>query len=268
MNNEHKLLPIGVFDSGIGGISVLSDMLRTLPNERFIYAADSANAPYGTKTQAHVRELSLKVANMIVDKGVKALVVACNTATSAAITSIRERYTIPVIGMEPAVKPAVENGRKGKIVVMATPLTLKEEKFNSLFNRYSPEVPILPLPCGGLAELIEGEDQEEIKKYLQKLWANISMSEVSSVVLGCTHYCFIKRDLQEIIGPEINIVDGNAGTVRHLVRILTDGDLLSETSIVAPIEERVHFLATGQDSRTFELCKRFLQKCTESQMEE
>lgn len=261
MNKKQKLLPIGVFDSGIGGISVLSEMLRVMPNERFIYVSDSANAPYGTKSCECVRDLSLNVAKMIVDKGVKALVVACNTATSVAIVNIREKYDhLPVIGMEPAVKPAVEKGKKGNIVVMATPLTLREGKFNSLFSRFNTEASIIPLPCGGLVELIESEDAQGVKEYLQNLWADISIAEVSSVVLGCTHYCFIKNDLQEITGPDIKIVDGNTGTVRHLKRTLKASALLNEDHFVAPVNDRVEFFATGHDSKTIEMCQRFLQK--------
>lgn len=263
MNKSQSLLPIGVFDSGIGGISVLSEMLQALPDERFVYAADSANAPYGTKSCECVRSLSLDVAQTIMAGGVKALVVACNTATSVAITDIRERYTIPVIGMEPALKPAVESGKNGKIVVMATPLTLKEEKFNSLFSRFNTDDSIIPLPCGGLVELIESEDESGIKEFLQKLWLNIPVHEVSAVVLGCTHYCFIKKDLQEVVGPEIDIVDGNAGTVRHLHRTLQSAGLLNAKSANDPIDKRVEFMTTGHDSKTIKICRRFLQKYME-----
>jgi glutamate racemase len=260
MNKEQKLLPIGVFDSGIGGISVLSEMLQALPHERFIYVSDSANAPYGTKSCEYVRDLSLNVAKMIVAKGVKALVVACNTATSVAIVNIREQHDLPVIGMEPALKPAVENGKMGKIVVMATPLTLREEKFNTLFSRFNTEASIIPLPCGGLVELIESEDEQGIKEYLQKLWKNIPIAEVSSVVLGCTHYCFIRNDLQEVIGQDIKIVDGNTGTARHLERTLEAADLLNEGPISGQDNDRVEYIDTGQDRKTIELCQRFLQK--------
>lgn len=260
MNKKQKQLPIGVFDSGIGGISVLSELLWALPHEHFIYAADSANAPYGTKSPEQVRTLSVNVAKMLMDKGVKALVVACNTATSVAIANIREQYAIPVLGMEPAIKPAVENGNNGKIVVMATPLTLKEQKFNSLFSRFNSEASIIPLPCGGLVELIEAEDEPGIKKYLQNLWADIHLNEISSVVLGCTHYCFIKNELRETIGPDINIVDGNNGTVKHLERTLQEGKLLNDEPVAGLTGDRVEYVATGHDSKTVELCQRFLQK--------
>lgn len=260
MNKTQSILPIGVFDSGIGGISVLSEMLQALPDERFIYVADSANAPYGTKSCECVRGLSLRVTEIIAARGVKALVVACNTATSVAITDIRERYAIPVIGMEPALKPAVESGKDGKIVVMATPLTLKEEKFNSLFSRLNTDDSIIPVPCGGLAELIESEDEPGIKEYLRKLWLNIPVHEVSAVVLGCTHYCFIKNDLQEIIGPDISIVDGNTGTVRHLHRTLQAAGLINAQHKAGQVSERVEFISTGQDPGTIELCRKFMQK--------
>lgn len=264
MNLKQKTLPIGVFDSGVGGISVLAEIIGNLPSEDFIYLADSANAPYGTKGCECVRGLSVNAARTMMSTGIKALVVACNTATSVAIQHIRNEFDIPIIGMEPALKPAVEAGKSGDIVVMATPLTLKEEKFNRLFEKYNTEATITPLPCPGLVEMIEsGAESEEIRKYLLKLYKDIELSKVSSIVLGCTHYCLIKREIRDFFGGKALIVDGNAGTARHLKKILEENKLLKDETITSGVLDRelkVDFLTTGNTSLVIPLCQRFLQK--------
>ena len=146
--------PIGVFDSGVGGISVLKEAVKLLPKEDFIYFGDSKNAPYGTKKVEEVIELSFTAVDFLLKHGVKAVVVACNTATSAAIESLRQKYIdIPIIGIEPALKPAVELNKRGKIIIMATPMTLLENKFQSLMKTYEKEIDIETLPCVGLVEL-------------------------------------------------------------------------------------------------------------------
>lgn len=262
MNMEQNLLPIGVFDSGVGGISVLAELIKTMPSEKYLYFADSANAPYGTKTCDCVRMLSLKNTETMYKRGIKALVIACNTATSVAINNIRQQLDIPVIGMEPALKPAVENGKKGLIVVMATPLTLKEEKFNTLYSRYTPQAAIMPLPCPGLVELIESEAGSQINDYLHGLLQPLGTSEVSAVVLGCTHYCFVKKEISGILGPGVQIVDGNAGTVRHLKRTLAASKLLNQP-VNPQVSPQVEFLTSGDEDRVIPICRRFLAKAME-----
>lgn len=264
MSNVKKTSPIGVFDSGVGGISVLAETIRQLPGEKFIYLADSANAPYGTKGCECVRDLSVNAARELRLRGIKALVVACNTATSVAIQHIRNEFDIPVIGMEPALKPAVEAGKSGNIVVMATPLTLREEKFNRLFEKYNNEAEIIPLPCPGLVEMIEsGPKPEEIHNYLINLYKDIEMSKVSSIVLGCTHYCLIKKEIDEFAGASIMILDGNQGTARHLKKILAENNLLkeqtrSDEALVS--QNKVGFLTTGDSGVIIPLCEMFLKK--------
>ncbi|MFN3531087.1 MAG: glutamate racemase, partial [Candidatus Brocadia sp.] len=147
MENPRTKLPIGVFDSGIGGISVLAVIIRILPNEEFVYFADTLHSPYGTKPEDVVRTLSIKAAEFLSFVGIKSLVVACNTATSVAINEIRRTYPFPVIGMEPALKPAIELGLTGKILVMATPLTLKSKKFIELAHHYKHRAEVVLLPC-------------------------------------------------------------------------------------------------------------------------
>jgi len=256
MDEAIRKLPIGIFDSGVGGISVLIHALTELPQERFIYFADSGNAPYGIKDPAEVRHLTLAAADFIYQKGIKALVVACNTATSAAITHLRERYDFPVIGMEPALKPAVELGREGKILVMATPMTLREKKFNNLLNRYRDRADVVPVPCPGLVELIESGNftGQPAQDYFTELLAQYRGSQIAALVLGCTHYLFVKPDLIKIVGNEIPIVDGNLGTVRNLKQTLRKADLLLDAPVPANAP-RVEFYTSGDPAKTISLCR-------------
>lgn len=251
-------LPIGVFDSGVGGVSVLAEMLKILPAENFIYYADSANAPYGTKTVEEVRRYSLDIAAYLYGVGIKALVVACNTATSVAINELRVKLDIPVIGMEPALKPAVECAGRGKIVVMATPMTLKEQKFNDLLHRYDEQKEIIPLPCPGLVELIEKGHRSgpEIRAYLADLFAAVDMQTLSVVVLGCTHYIFVRDEIRRLVDDCVQIIDGNCGTAKHLQRVLAQEGLLQEGRPAAGGE--VRFLTSGDPQKVIPLCQELL----------
>lgn len=260
MIDRQTTFPIGVYDSGIGGISVLAEIVRLLPNENYIYLADSANAPYGTKSYQQVLELSLNAARSLISRDIKALVVACNTATSVAIEEMRKEFNIPVIGMEPALKPAVETGKNGHIVVMATPLTLVEEKFVNLYNRYNDKTSIIPVPCPGLVEIIESEaEPDKIQQYLTDRFKNIKISDISAVVLGCTHYCFVKNELADVIGRQKLIVDGNAGTARHLKTTLSSCKLLNDDNKIRT-HTGVDYITSGNIERIIPLCQRFLTK--------
>lgn len=250
-----KELPIGVFDSGFGGVSVLALASKMLPKERFIYYGDSAHAPYGTKSVTEVKELSLQVAHYLIDKGIKSLVVACNTATSVAIKELREKLSIPIIGMEPALKPAVQIGKLGKIVVMATPITLREDKFQRLLCKYQDQGDIYPLPCPGLVELIERGKitGKPIEDYLITLFSMLNKEEVATIVLGCTHYIFIKKEIEKLMGDVI-IVDGNCGTVKQLKRVLEDNNLLSEQPIN---KNQVSYFTSADSEKFLPLCEQF-----------
>lgn len=225
MSNE-KLLPIGFFDSGIGGISVLKEARKYMPNESFLYFGDNANAPYGTKSIREIRRLTKKAAHLLVKKGIKILVVACNTATSASINDLRKELTIPVIGMEPALKPAINYRDHGKIIVMATPATLKQEKFMKLMNIYGELNKIVPLPCPGLVEIIEKgiTNGSQIDQYFEDILKPWEV-DTDVVVLGCTHYVFIKESISAFFKNKIKVVDGNHGTVMQLMRILDSANL-------------------------------------------
>lgn len=250
-------LPVGVFDSGVGGISVLAELVRLLPDESFLYFADDLNAPYGTKQTQEVKKYTLESLEFLYEKGIKALVIACNTATSAAIHDIREKNLLPVIGMEPAIKPAVQLHPPGEIVVMATPLTLREKKFQNLLSKYHNEAEIIPLACPGLVELIENTDfhSNRVKAYLVDLLSGIDISKVGAIVLGCTHYLFIKDEIKSLVGPEIALIDGNYGTAKHLYKTLASHDLLSEPLLRSG--QQVQFYSTGHSEVTLSKYTKF-----------
>ncbi len=218
--------PIGVFDSGVGGIGTLAVLRRELPQERFIFFGDTANAPYGTKPREQVLECVQRVVKHLMESDVKAIVIACNTATAVAAQMLRETYTLPVIGMEPALKPAHEMRRGGSILVMATPVTLALEKFQALYARYGEGA--IPLPCPGLMELVEREDTPGARRYLMDLFAPHDLHQVDAVVLGCTHYPFLRPLLREILPASTAVLDGNEGTARQLRRVLKERNLLSD----------------------------------------
>ena len=220
---------IAVFDSGVGGISVLRELLRQMPDENYLYFGDSANAPYGDKSTAQVRELTLAAADSLLDRGVKALVVACNTATAAAINDLRQTYpdTI-IIGIEPALKVAADRFPKGRIGVMATQVTLREEKFAHQLERF-PDVSIDLIPAPGLVELIEQgkADAPETQALLQTILTPY-VDKLDALVLGCTHYPFVKKTISCILGSSTALLDGGEGTARHTKHCLEQVGLLQE----------------------------------------
>lgn len=218
---------IGVFDSGVGGISVLACLEKTLPHEDFLYYGDTLHAPYGTKPREEVLAYVRGVMKHLTAAGVKAVVIACNTATSVAAETIRHEYDLPIIGMEPALKPASQMRRGGSILVMATPVTLKLPKFQALMARYGEGA--TPLPCPGLMELVEQEDFAGAKAYLADRLSAFDPEKVDAVVLGCTHYVFLRPVLAELLPAHTAVVDGNEGTARQLRHVLETRGLASDT---------------------------------------
>ena len=264
MKNPRAKQPVGVFDSGIGGISVLAEIIKMLPNEEFVYFADTFNAPYGIKPENEVRSLSLKAADLLSFVGIKSLVIACNTATSVAINEMRRMYAFPVIGMEPAIKPAVEMRLKGKILVMATPVTLKSNKYISLVNRYKNQAEIVSLPCIGLVEIIEQgyTHGREIEEYLSRLFSPVIKDDISIVVLGCTHYVLIKKEIVKMAQNGIIVIDGNYGTAKQLKTILQNERLLNSTIMEkpqTPLKANVQFYISGNEREVITKCKQLLQ---------
>ncbi len=220
---------IAVFDSGVGGISVLRELVKLMPEENYLYFGDSANAPYGKKTTQQVRELTLRNAKMLFDRGAKALVVACNTATSAAIDVLRETFPDKLIlGIEPALKPAITQFPTGTIGIMATEVTLREEKLQRLMAQFdTAEVHRISAP--GLVELIESgkADSPETEDFLRQILAPY-VGKLDALVLGCTHYPFVKDTISRILGENTLLLDGGAGTARQTRRLLEQANLLSE----------------------------------------
>ena len=230
MNTKHDY--IGLFDSGVGGISVLRHMLRLMPNERYLYMGDSANAPYGTKTKEQVRQLSFAVVEKLIDRGIKALVVACNTATSAAINDLRSAYPdLIVVGIEPALKLAADRFPKGNLGVMATPMTLREEKFDLLLHRFDSQCRVSKIPAPGLVELIEqGRGNSAEAEILLRSLLKDYIGNIDALVLGCTHYPFAAEAISRVLGEQVALLDGGDGTARETKRRLALAGLLNDGS--------------------------------------
>ena len=232
---EKNSLPIAFFDSGVGGISVLREAVRIMPNEDYLYFGDSANAPYGTKSREEILALTLAHADRFYRQGIKALVIACNTATSAAIAELRKQYTdIPVIGIEPALKPAAQAAPHPTVLVMATPLTVKEKKFRDLLGHYTDRANVIPLACPGLMEFVEDGKLEgpEVETHLESLLSpslRDAGGRPDAIVLGCTHYPFLKKTIRRIVGDDVLILDGGEGTARELRRRLSQERLLTRS---------------------------------------
>ncbi len=228
-------LPIAFFDSGVGGISVLREAVKILPNENYVFFGDSANAPYGTRPIEEIRRLTLFHAGKLYSRGIKALVVACNTATSAAINDLRKEYTkIPVIGIEPALKPAALMSEHPTVIVMATPLTVHARKFNDLLGHYAGQADVIPLGCPGLMEYVENGDIDspEVAGYLEALLKPyLEKTDVDAIVLGCTHYPFVEPVIRRIAGDKVRIFDGGNGTARELKRRLKAEYHLNDSSV-------------------------------------
>lgn len=249
--------PIGVFDSGVGGISVLRELIKIMPNENYLYLGDSEHAPYGTKRLEEVRSLTIANVEKLLERGAKSIVVACNTATSAAVAILRKMYPdLPLVGIEPAIKPAAGAFPNGRIVVMATPMTLRQEKFQKLMSRYETQAQIIPLPCPGLMEFIERGDLEgeDLRKYLTELFWSVREKKIDAIVLGCTHYPFAYKMILETAGSGVAIFDGGNGTAREMKRRLMTAGKLSDSAKLGSVE----FLNSRDTQEERELCEYLL----------
>ena len=231
--------PVAVFDSGLGGISVLRELVRTLPRENYLYFGDSLHAPYGTKTPQEVISLSLQAADRLLAQGAKALVVACNTATSAAIRTLRKTYPeLAIVGTEPAIKPAVERHPGGRILMLATAMTVQEEKFQHLKAQYDDQAQIIPIACSGLMEYVEQGVLRgaEVEGYLLDKLEPYLKVPIDAVVLGCTHYPFLSGAIRRIVGRRPEIIDGSIGIARQLERRLEEQRLLNPGDVSGKVE--------------------------------
>lgn len=222
--------PIGVFDSGVGGLSVVREIRRRLPAEDIVYFADSANCPYGGRPLDEIRALSLRVARELLRRGAKAIVVACNSASGAALESLRETLDVPVVGLEPALKPAVERSRRGRVGVMATSATLGSDRFDRLTRAYAGDVRLVPQACPGLVELVEeGEvDGPRVEAELREILAPLLEADVDTVVLGCTHYPFLREPISRVLGSGVEVLDSGEAVARQVERVLRDSHALAQ----------------------------------------
>jgi len=235
--NNTNARPIAVFDSGVGGISVLKHIHQLLPNENLLYVADSIHAPYGNKSAAEIQARCFAIAEFLIAKDAKALVVACNTATAAAIDQMRAKYSLPIIGMEPAVKPAAEASRSGIIGVLATTGTLQSAQFAALLESYGRNVEVVTQACVGLVECVErGELSQESTRALVKRYCQPLLDEgADSIVLGCTHYPLLKSLIQEVVGADVVLIDTGAAVASQLKSRLLKEGLLADVDQIASI---------------------------------
>ena len=248
---------IGIFDSGIGGLSVLKALRAELPAEDFIYIADSGHAPYGERDEAHVLARSHAIASYLVKQNVKALVVACNTATAAAIKLLRaEHPLLPIIGVEPALKPAVGLSKTGRIGIMATRSTLASAKFKALLASQSNLATFVLQPCDGLADSIERSASHTNATETIALCVDFTKAmglfgtkkgEIDTLVLGCTHYSFAQQHLRALIGPDVQLVDTAEAVARQTRRLLLLGaPPVNADRNPATLSGKVSLLTTGQ----------------------
>lgn len=209
---------IGVYDSGMGGLSLLARLVRDLPGYDYIYFGDSANAPYGIKTKEEILNLARSAVNRLIDQGCEAVVIACNTASSAAEEILRQEFDIPIFGMEPALDIAIEDSPEGKLVVMATNFTLSNPRFTQLALSYKSQREILSLPGPRLVLLVEeGVTRgERIQQELVRMTSDLDLNDLSGVVLGCTHFLFLEKEIQDFFGSRVKIYDSHGQTVDRI----------------------------------------------------
>ncbi len=245
--------PVAVFDSGLGGLWVLHEIRALLPAEDLLYLADSEWCPYGPRPRDEVRERSVRVGRWLQARGAKMLVVACNTASGAALEALREALEIPVVGMEPAVKPAVRDTRAGRIGVLATEGTLASERFARLLRDHCGGVQVVARPGTGLVEMVEDGrlEGDALRGVLESVLAPFREAEVDTVVLGCTHYPFLSAAIAEVLGPGVRLVDSAPAIARQTRRVLEERGLLAEGR-----EGRVRILTTGDPAEVGEVVAR------------
>lgn len=245
--------PVAVFDSGLGGLSVLREIRSALPAEDLLYLADSAFCPYGPRPLEEVRARTLEIGAWLRTRGAKLLVVACNTASGAALEALREALPIPVVGMEPAVKPAVRDTRAGRIGVLATEGTLASDRFARLLRDHAGGVEVVARPGTGLVEMVEEGEFEGAgaRAALEPVLAPFREAAVDTVVLGCTHYPFLSDAIAEVLGPEVRLVDSAPAIARQTRRVLQEREMLAEGGM-----GRVRILTTGDPAEVGEVVAR------------
>lgn len=226
--NQIKSAPIGVWDSGVGGLSVLRDIRAALPNESLMYVADSGHVPYGSKTPEYIRARAATLTRFLLAQHAKAVVIACNTATAAAAAAVRAAFAVPIIGMEPAVKPAVAATRTGVVGVLATVGTLQSARFAALLDRWGQGIEVVTQGCPGLVEQIEAGDLDgsATRTLVERFTAPLLARRADAIVLGCTHYPFVRPMIADVVGPDVALIDTGAAVARRLQHVLEERDLL------------------------------------------
>ncbi|EGV42701.1 glutamate racemase [Bizionia argentinensis JUB59] len=221
--------PIGIFDSGVGGTSIWNELHLRLPNEHTLYLADSKNSPYGTKTQQEIIELSIKNTEYLISKNCKLIVVACNTATTSAIKVLRERFNIPLIGIEPAIKPAALNTKTKAIGILATRGTLSSELFHQTTDLYNDKIRVIEQEGEGIVQLIESGklDSVEMTTLLKLYLQPMIQANIDYLVLGCTHYPYLMPQLLKILPKEVKIIDSGRAVAKQTELILNKNKLLN-----------------------------------------
>ena len=239
---------IGIFDSGSGGLSVLREILKILPKERFLYYADTAFCPYGEKTPEFIQSRGRAITDFLLGEGADIIVVACNTATAAAISTLRKEYAVKFIGMEPAVKPAALSSESGVIGVLATAGTLKGSKYLTTKGLYEDNVKIVEHVGKGFVELVEnGElDGSKTMRVVRKSLQPLLDEGADRIVLGCTHYPFLRDVIQKIAGPSVQVIDPAPAVARHLLDVMKEESIIKEDG--GPVIPDVRLKASGDDS--------------------
>lgn len=250
--------PIGIFDSGLGGLSVAIEVNRRLPNERLLYAADSRYCPYGNRTPEEIRWRTLLMTGALIERGVKALIIACNTATAVVLEELRDRFPVPIIGLEPAVKPAIELSRSDRIAVLATPRTAASERLQRLIQRYAGARDVVIVPGFGLVEVVEAgaADDQIAVETLRPLIAPLLDSGVDALVLGCTHYPFLKPAIRTIAGDTLALVDSGEAIARRTEFVLDLDGRRTERTIPGGIE----LMTTGDIAHVSWVASRLLSR--------
>ena len=254
-----KYAPIGVFDSGIGGIGVLKDIVKRLPGEDIVYFGDNKNAPYGTKTEEKIKELALVCAMFLREKGAKAIIVACNTASMTAVLYLREKMDIPIIGMEPAIKPASLYIKNGKMLVMATPASLHQDFYFNRIENYKLADKIINLPCPELVEAVEHGNmaKDELEALIDGLISPYKDKDIKAVVIGCTHFLHVKGLIEKAAKryfDDVRLFDGNDGVIRQIKRVLEEKNLLNPRSAGGEIR----FFTSGDEAVHIPLFYKYL----------
>jgi glutamate racemase len=249
--------PIGVFDSGVGGLSVLRAIRELLPHEHILYVADQAHIPYGPRQKTHIRDFSFGITDFLLVQGAKLIVVACNTASAAALHDLRARYPeTPFVGMEPAVKPAAAVTHSGRVGVLATPTTFAGDLYAALVDRFAKGIEIFQSTCPGLVEEIERGDLESntIRVILEDALSPMLAEGVDTIVLGCTHYPFVIPVIQAVTGPEVRTIDPAPAIARQTQRLLAEHTWLNPGEMAGELQ----FFTSGPPADLEELLPRLL----------